>query len=144
MLDTVEINHVQHISFTQSRLTDAVSVILSELLSYEHPSKVRGLLLCLLNFSFPPLAGFPDLPIQETSCRERPAAPGLAFHPCGRPTHRSACSHPIYPYLCARQNWATGSAAEIQLFQICRCNTSGSDCQKQLVYCGTRITRLGI
>ena len=42
MLDTVKINHVQHISFTQSRLTDAVSVILSELLSYEHPSKVRG------------------------------------------------------------------------------------------------------
>ena len=39
MLDTVEINHVQHISFAQSRLTDAVSVILSELLSYEHPSK---------------------------------------------------------------------------------------------------------
>ena len=43
MLDTVKINHVQHISFTQSRLTDAVSVILSELLSYEHPSKGRGL-----------------------------------------------------------------------------------------------------
>lgn len=43
MLDTVEINHVQHISFAQSRLTDAVSVILSELLSYEHPSKERGL-----------------------------------------------------------------------------------------------------
>ena len=42
MLDTVKINHVQHISFTQSRLTDAVSVILSELLSYEHPSKWRG------------------------------------------------------------------------------------------------------
>ena len=42
MLDTVKINHVQHISFTQSRLTDAVSVILSELLSYEHPSKERG------------------------------------------------------------------------------------------------------
>lgn len=42
MLDTVEINHVQHISFTQSRLTDAVSVILSELLSYEHPSKTAG------------------------------------------------------------------------------------------------------
>ena len=42
MLDTVKINHVQHISFTQSRLTDAVSVILSELLSYEHPSKRRG------------------------------------------------------------------------------------------------------
>lgn len=42
MLDTVKINHVQHISFTQSRLTDAVSVILSELLSYEHPSKGRG------------------------------------------------------------------------------------------------------
>lgn len=41
MLDTVDFNHVQHISFTQSRLTDAVSVILSELLSYEHPSKVR-------------------------------------------------------------------------------------------------------
>ena len=42
MLDTVKINHVQHISFTQSRLTDAVSVILSELLSYEHPSNRRG------------------------------------------------------------------------------------------------------
>ena len=41
MLDTVKINHVQHISFTQSRLTDAVSVILSELLSYEHPPKGR-------------------------------------------------------------------------------------------------------
>lgn len=39
MLDTVKINHVQHISFTQSLLTDAVSVILRELLSYEHPSK---------------------------------------------------------------------------------------------------------
>ena len=45
MLDTVKINHVQHISFTQSRLTDAVSVILSELLSYEHPSKCGGGLL---------------------------------------------------------------------------------------------------
>lgn len=45
MLDTVKINHVQHISFTQSRLTDAVSVILSELLSYEHPSKGVGLFL---------------------------------------------------------------------------------------------------
>ena len=44
MLDTVKINHVQHISFTQSRLTDAVSVILSELLSYEHPSKSAGIL----------------------------------------------------------------------------------------------------
>lgn len=42
MLDTVKINHVQHISFTQSRLTDAVSVILSELLSYEHPSNGGG------------------------------------------------------------------------------------------------------
>lgn len=48
MLDTVKINHVQHISFTQSRLTDAVSVILSELLSYEHPSNRRGLLLFIL------------------------------------------------------------------------------------------------
>ena len=47
MLDTVKINHVQHISFTQSRLTDAVSVILSELLSYEHPSKGRGFVFCL-------------------------------------------------------------------------------------------------
>lgn len=45
MLDTVDFNHVQHISFTQSRLTDAVSVILSELLSYEHPPNRRGLLL---------------------------------------------------------------------------------------------------
>lgn len=42
MLDTVKINHVQHISFTQPRLTDAVSVILRELLSYEHPSKLGG------------------------------------------------------------------------------------------------------
>lgn len=42
MLDTVDFNHVQHISFTQSRLTDAVSVILSELLSYEHPPKGEG------------------------------------------------------------------------------------------------------
>ena len=41
MLDTVKINHVQHISFTQSLLTDAVSVILRELLSYEHPSNLR-------------------------------------------------------------------------------------------------------
>ena len=44
MLDTVDFNHVQHISFTQSLLTDAVSVILSELLSYEHPPKERGFL----------------------------------------------------------------------------------------------------
>ena len=51
MLDTVKINHVQHISFTQSRLTDAVSVILSELLSYEHPSNVVGL-LCWRYLSF--------------------------------------------------------------------------------------------
>lgn len=42
MLDTVDFNHVQHISFTQSLLTDAVSVILSELLSYEHPPKAVG------------------------------------------------------------------------------------------------------
>lgn len=42
MLDTVDFNHVQHISFTQSLLTDAVSVILRELLSYEHPSNPAG------------------------------------------------------------------------------------------------------
>ena len=42
MLDTVKINHVQHISFTQSLLTDAVSVILRELLSYEHPPNRLG------------------------------------------------------------------------------------------------------
>lgn len=46
MLDTVKINHVQHISFAQSRLTDAVSVILSELLSYEHPSNSRAVFIC--------------------------------------------------------------------------------------------------
>ena len=45
MLDTVDFNHVQHISFTQSCLTDAVSVILSGLLSYEHPPNGRGLLI---------------------------------------------------------------------------------------------------
>ena len=51
MLDTVKINHVQHISFTQSRLTDAVSVILSELLSYEHPSNIGGdFYVCLAEF----------------------------------------------------------------------------------------------
>ena len=41
-------------AFFQSRLTDAVSVILSELLSYEHPPKGRtffrpAFALCLLN-----------------------------------------------------------------------------------------------
>ena len=46
MLDTVDFNHVQHISFTQSRLTDAVSVILNGLLSYEHPPNVGGIFLC--------------------------------------------------------------------------------------------------
>ena len=53
MLDTVDFNHVQHISFTQSLLTDAVSVILSELLSYEHPPNGPGffLLLCLCESS---------------------------------------------------------------------------------------------
>ena len=55
MLDTVKINHVQHISFTQSRLTDAVSVILSELLSYEHPSNARGAFLFISAHSLPPL-----------------------------------------------------------------------------------------
>ena len=45
MLDTVDFNHVQHISFTQSLLTDAVSVILSELLSYEHPPKGLGIVV---------------------------------------------------------------------------------------------------
>lgn len=51
MLDTVDFNHVQHISFTQSRLTDAVSVILSELLSYEHPPNRRGLFfVCVEKF----------------------------------------------------------------------------------------------
>ena len=43
MLDTVDFNHVQHISFTQSCPTDAVSVILSELLSYEHRLKGGGI-----------------------------------------------------------------------------------------------------
>ena len=51
MLDTVKINHVQHISFTQSRLTDAVSVILSELLSYEHPSKAEGFFAVFIYFT---------------------------------------------------------------------------------------------
>ena len=41
MLDTVKINHVQHISFAQSRLTDAI-IAISGLLSYEHPSKSSG------------------------------------------------------------------------------------------------------
>lgn len=54
MLDTVDFNHVQHISFTQSLLTDAVSVILSELLSYEHPPKPGGLFFyCRKALAFP-------------------------------------------------------------------------------------------
>lgn len=57
MLDTVKINHVQHISFTQSRLTDAVSVILSELLSYEHPSKAGALFNSLPAVVLPGLFG---------------------------------------------------------------------------------------
>ena len=50
MLDTVDFNHVQHISFTQSRLTDAVSVILSELLSYEHPPNRLGRFFAYYSF----------------------------------------------------------------------------------------------
>ena len=53
MLDTVDFNHVQHISFAQSRLTDAVSVILSESLSYEHPPKAAGFLLLPLGLTKP-------------------------------------------------------------------------------------------
>ena len=59
MLDTVKINHVQHISFTQSRLTDAVSVILSELLSYEHPSNAGAFYLQKL------------LPFAEQICKKQ-------------------------------------------------------------------------
>lgn len=51
MLDTVDFNHVQHISFAQSRLTDAVSVILSELLSYEHPANADGGVFVSVNYS---------------------------------------------------------------------------------------------
>ena len=58
MLDTVKINHVQHISFTQSRLTDAVSVILRELLSYEHPSKGRERDRFQVSKSRPDTSGF--------------------------------------------------------------------------------------
>lgn len=65
MLDTVKINHVQHISFTQFRLTDAVSVILSELLSYEHPSNARGL------FAFPQQIGY------ASDKKEPPEIPGV-------------------------------------------------------------------
>lgn len=68
MLDMVDFNHVQHISFTQSRLTDAVSVILNGLLSYEHPPKHRGVFFfsdrvespigpALLPYPFPSGAG---------------------------------------------------------------------------------------
>lgn len=61
MLDTVKINHVQHISFTQSRLTDAVSVILSELLSYEHPSNSGGFFVQAGMFCSP----FPEVEIKN-------------------------------------------------------------------------------
>ena len=60
MLDTVKINHVQHISFTQSRLTDAVSVILSELLSYEHPSNEREILFSVSICSVGPQKKVPE------------------------------------------------------------------------------------
>lgn len=62
MLDTVKINHVQHISFTQPRLTDAVSVILRELLSYEHPSNGPGSLSVYLS-------EFSARPGAQTLCR---------------------------------------------------------------------------
>ena len=68
MLDTVKINHVQHISFTQSRLTDAVSVILSELLSYEHPSNPG----CVLSNRAPTGA----MPVPAPPSKAAPA-PGL-------------------------------------------------------------------
>lgn len=64
MLDTVKINHVQHISFTQSRLTDAVSVILSELLSYEHPSKGADFYFSLSSS----YTGFPFVCSKHFSC----------------------------------------------------------------------------
>ena len=72
MLDTVKINHVQHISFTQSRLTDAVSVILSELLSYEHPSKGRGLLPIL-----PTLCGGGGSPFAQNGEKKKFCGKGL-------------------------------------------------------------------
>lgn len=65
MLDTVKINHVQHISFTQPRLTDAVSVILRELLSYEHPSKSRGS-FCFRAPLFPALRLMPVVAATKT------------------------------------------------------------------------------
>lgn len=90
MLDTVKINHVQHISFTQSRLTDAVSVILSELLSYEHPSKSAGLFCpsevrrgvflsqpCSCTASH---AGIPSQPVLQTHSRK--SAPNTANSLC--------------------------------------------------------------
>ena len=70
MLDTVKINHVQHISFTQSRLTDAVSVILSELLSYEHPSK--GVVIFMVE------AGRVELPSENPSMETSPGADGYS------------------------------------------------------------------
>lgn len=48
MLDTVKINHVQHISFTQSRLANAVGVILSELLSLRAPIRKAELFYIVL------------------------------------------------------------------------------------------------
>ena len=38
---------IAHFFVSQSRLTDAVSVIFGELLSYEHPPKLRGIFYCL-------------------------------------------------------------------------------------------------
>lgn len=52
MLDTVDFNHVQHISFTQSRLTDAVSVILNGLLSYEHPPNAGAVFILTYCLAF--------------------------------------------------------------------------------------------
>lgn len=65
MLGTVEINHVQHISFTQSRLTDAVSVILNGLLSYEHRLKLGDLRAKLIIFFSLFLSTFPAFTLRS-------------------------------------------------------------------------------
>ena len=50
---SVKKTSIAHFFVSQSRLTDAVSVILSELLSYEHPSKERGFFVRALNLLDP-------------------------------------------------------------------------------------------
>ena len=64
---------IAHFFVSQSRLTDAVSVIFGELLSYEHPPNSGGAFLCSRGMnSHAPAAGIAD--------GNQTALPILGFH----------------------------------------------------------------